>query len=474
MKKELLPIKSIFPRGYSLVEIILATALFALLVTTFVGVLVYGVESSAVAGKRTRAAFVAEEMVEAARNVRDGSFDNLTSGTHGLAVSGNQWVFSGSTDTVDIFSRSLTLAPIGTQRFTATTTVDWVQTAQRTASINVETYYTNWQRDFANWATATQQSSLDFTGASNGFKVVLYQTGSNIYAVTVRNSSVNPELFIVDITDPASLVTVGSLELGADGNDLAISGTTVVVATNSNTEEFMVVDISSVTAPSLVGSLNLAGSTDAKSIAVSGSTAFLGRLVSGDPEIYAVSIATPSAPSLLSSLNLSGDATSVAVAQDASLLYVSTSSNTEELHIISASDPSSISSLGTYNATGNADGTAVTVFDQYAVLGRDDGNIEVISLATPSTPVLVGGPLDLGSVVNDLAMGVGDIYIFAATSTGGTPTKVVDVSTLSSPTILQHVSLAGNSTGVMWVYDLNRAIVTGTANTEEIQCVQPN
>lgn len=474
MKKELSPFKSIYSSGYSLVEIILATAVFALLVTTFVGVVVYGVESSAIAGKRSRAAFVGEELVEAVRNLRDASYANLVPGTYGLAITGNQWGFAGSSDTVDAFTRSITLTSVDTRRLSATTTVTWEQTAQRSASFYIETYFTNWQRDFANWATATQQSSLDLVGASNGFKVVLYQTGSDLYAITVRNSSVNPELFIVDITDPASLVTVGSLELGADGNDVAISGTTVVVATNSNSAEFMVVDISTVTAPTLVGSLDLAGSTDAKSIAASGSAAFLGRFASGDPELYSISIATPSAPSLLSSLDLSGDATSLNLAQGDDLLYASTTSNTEELQVISVSNTSSISSLGTFNATGNADGTAVTAFDVYAVLGRDDGNIEVIDATTPSTPASVGGPLDLGSSVNDLAMGVGDLYLFAATSTGGTPTKVVDLSTLSSPSVLRDITLSGNSTGVMWVFDLNRAIITGTANTEEIQCVQPN
>lgn len=461
-----------YPRGYSLVEIILATALFALLVTTFVGVLVYGVESSGVAGKRARALFVAEEMLEAVRNVRDASYANLTSGTHGLAISGNQWILSGTSDNVDVFNRSITLTSVDTRRMSATTSVTWTQTAQRSASVEVETYYTHWQRNFANWATATQQSSLDLTGASDGYKLALYQTGSSMYAITVRNSSVNEELFIVDITDPSSLVVVGSVELGADGIDVAVSGTTAVVASNSNTQELMVVDISTVTAPSLVGSLNLVGNTDAKSIAASGSSVYLGRLTSGDPEIYSISIATPTAPSLLSSLDLSGDATSVSLAQNDSLLYVSTTSNTEELQIISVSNPSSISSLGTFDATGNSDGSSMTAFDQYAVLGRDDGNIEIISLATPSTPTSVGGPLDLGSAVNDLTMGVGDIYLFAATSTDGV--VVTDVSTLTAPTVLQNISTSGRNTGIIWVFDLNRAVVTGTATTEEIQCIQPN
>jgi len=131
--------------GFSLVEIILASALFALLVTALVGVYLYGQESTALAGNRARATMLAEEGLEAVRNIRDAGFSNLADGTHGLAVSGNQWALSGTSDITDIFTRSLAISPgDDASRKQVTATVSWQQTPQRTGSAVLTTYLTAW------------------------------------------------------------------------------------------------------------------------------------------------------------------------------------------------------------------------------------------------------------------------------------------------------------------------------------------
>src|SRR3989344_2787064 len=82
--------------GFSLVEVILSTSVFVLLVTALVGAYLYGQESTALAGNRARAALLAEEGLEAARNIRDAGFPNLTDGAYGLTTTSNQWNLSGS------------------------------------------------------------------------------------------------------------------------------------------------------------------------------------------------------------------------------------------------------------------------------------------------------------------------------------------------------------------------------------------
>src|SRR3989339_1628826 len=99
-------------QGFSLVEVILSTAVFVLLVTALVGAYLYGQESTALAGNRARATMLAEEGLEAARNIRDANFSNLSDGTHGLVISGNQWTLSGSSDVTDIFTRSISISII--------------------------------------------------------------------------------------------------------------------------------------------------------------------------------------------------------------------------------------------------------------------------------------------------------------------------------------------------------------------------
>jgi Tfp pilus assembly protein PilV len=99
-------------KGFSIVEVVLSAALFLLIAIALANILIYGEQSSASAGTRARAVFLAEEGLEAVRNIRDASFSNLTDGNHGLAISSGQWVFSGTSDTTDIFTRVINIATV--------------------------------------------------------------------------------------------------------------------------------------------------------------------------------------------------------------------------------------------------------------------------------------------------------------------------------------------------------------------------
>lgn len=131
--------------GFSLVEVLLAVSVFSLIVTGLAGSVIYGQQSTALAGQRVRANFLAEEGLEATRNTRDENYTNLSNGTYGLVISSNQWVFSGSQDTTDIFTRQITITDAGTNRKQVTSTVTWQQNPQRTGSVSLVTYLTNWK-----------------------------------------------------------------------------------------------------------------------------------------------------------------------------------------------------------------------------------------------------------------------------------------------------------------------------------------
>ncbi len=135
-----------YQQGFSLVEVILSIAVFALLITTLIGAYFYGQESTALAGNRARAVMIAEEGLEAVRNIRDEDFSNLEDGTYGLNISNNAWVLSGLSDNVDIFTRQIEISPIDGDRKEVTSTVTWQQNPQRSGIISVETYLTNWQK----------------------------------------------------------------------------------------------------------------------------------------------------------------------------------------------------------------------------------------------------------------------------------------------------------------------------------------
>lgn len=131
--------------GFSLVEVLLSVAVFALIVTALVGGLIYGQQSTALAGMRSRAAILADEGLEAARNIRDANFTNLTDGTFGLTTTGSQWNLSGSSDITDIFTRAITISTVDANRKQLVSTVTWQQNAQRNGAVSAVTYLTNWK-----------------------------------------------------------------------------------------------------------------------------------------------------------------------------------------------------------------------------------------------------------------------------------------------------------------------------------------
>jgi len=132
-------------RGFSIVEVLLASTVFALLATAIIGAVIFGRESMASAGARSRALHIAEEGLEAARNIRDNNFADLIDGNHGLSVAGNQWLFSGTSDAVSPFTRQVAISTPSANRKRVVSTVTWQQTPSRTGTVALTTYLANWR-----------------------------------------------------------------------------------------------------------------------------------------------------------------------------------------------------------------------------------------------------------------------------------------------------------------------------------------
>ena len=141
MQKELSPTS----RGFSVVEVLLAGSVFALIVTALIGSYLYGQEATSLGGNQSRVAFLAEEGLEAVRNIRDADFAILNAGTYGLSTTGNQWNLAGLSDVTEIFTRQINISAIGANRRQISDVVSWQQNAQRAGSVALITYLTNWQ-----------------------------------------------------------------------------------------------------------------------------------------------------------------------------------------------------------------------------------------------------------------------------------------------------------------------------------------
>lgn len=131
--------------GFGLVEAILAASLFSLVAAVFAGALIYGQQSAFSSGNASRAAFVAQEGLEALRNIRDEDFSNLEDGTHGLAIQDGVWRLAGHSNTVDVFSREIEISSVDANTKKAVSTVSWTSLFQQPSQTALTTYFVNQQ-----------------------------------------------------------------------------------------------------------------------------------------------------------------------------------------------------------------------------------------------------------------------------------------------------------------------------------------
>ncbi|MEW5908095.1 MAG: hypothetical protein AB1643_02865 [Patescibacteria group bacterium] len=135
--------KLTFNRGQSLVELLVAMSFFVLAVAT-IGFLILDADVSSRQGiERMQAILLVKEGLEAARSIRDYQFNDLTAGNHGILLSGNRWIFSGTSDIQDQFTRVVTVEDIDVKRKKITSQVIWQFSPQRSDSVSLVTYLTN-------------------------------------------------------------------------------------------------------------------------------------------------------------------------------------------------------------------------------------------------------------------------------------------------------------------------------------------
>jgi hypothetical protein len=447
-------------RAFSTVEAILAASIFAMIVTAFVGAYLYGQEATALGGNRARAALLAEEGLEAARNIRDSGYANLADGTYGLAITGGQWMFSGAEDATGTFTRRVTVSSVDTRRKLVTSAVTWQQNAQRTGIVSLTTRLTNWMAQAAgSWINPFQESSFNAAGTNDGVHVA---TQGN-YAYLVRNGGTN--FMVFDVTNPAAPVLRGSLTLTGTTMDVAVSGNYAYVSNQDNTQELQVVDISNPDAPRVVGIYNAPGASNANGVAVVGSTVYLARASSVNDEFLVINASVPTAPTLIGSVDLGATAYDVAIVGNAA--YVASGSNTQELQVIDISTPTAPRQIGSLNMPGNTDADAVAGFSG-GVFVAQGTTIAAVNIATPSSPAYAG-VYDAGGAVNDVAMGQDNAYVFLATAAAAAEFQVIDISTLTAPTLASSVNMAGANAlnGIAYNAGLDRAFGASAANTME-------
>ena len=155
--------------GFSVIEVILAAALFMIIATGSITVILQGTDSNRLGEEQTVANQYAAEGIEAVRSIKNQGFSNLVNDTEaGVVRSGsNVWAFNGQPNNTNTFNpvgkytRVLTVSDVQrncnldivasggaidplTKKITST--VSWNFTPSRANSVQLSTYLSDWKQ----------------------------------------------------------------------------------------------------------------------------------------------------------------------------------------------------------------------------------------------------------------------------------------------------------------------------------------
>lgn len=281
--------------GVLLLEAALGTGLLVLFLGAL-GVTIYrGQDTTKAGGDRIRAAKLAQQTIEGARDIGTrhfndgpGSLTNAIGSPQGVVLNSETglWQFSG-TKTVDgLFSTSLTVTKPDandpdTLDLAATTT--WSSPAPRAQSLTIKARFTNWrqQKNVGDWGSTLQLLGR-YNGGSQQFSdVAVVGTTAYITNGAPANNVLIANLQGLDATPTTPITSPGVIDMsGQTPVAIASRGTTLYVLThNGVNSEIRVYDGSfNPFAPAFVTSVVMPLTTgmQATSLAISGDFLYVG------------------------------------------------------------------------------------------------------------------------------------------------------------------------------------------------------
>jgi prepilin-type N-terminal cleavage/methylation domain-containing protein len=135
-------------KGFSLLELILAVAIFSLSSFALASMLIDSNISTKLNSERTEALFYAKEGLEAVRSIRNDDWDTFKDidSTYGLNAYGGEWLLYEDSELIDDkFTRTVTIED-GTDETIKNISVNvaWDLTTTRVASTTLSTVFSNW------------------------------------------------------------------------------------------------------------------------------------------------------------------------------------------------------------------------------------------------------------------------------------------------------------------------------------------
>ncbi|MCA9387247.1 hypothetical protein KC669_04405 [Candidatus Dojkabacteria bacterium] len=452
-------------KAFSLVEVLLAIGLFSFIVLAFAGALAFSIQGNADASQTTKATYLAMEGIEASKLIRGEDFSNLIDGSYGLSSVSNVWSFSGSNDITDEYTRQITISSISSLIKQVDSTVTWNSLSGRTNTITFSTYLTDWQYEVEppepspGWTQPIVVNTVNATGNQDAQDI--FVVGTNAYIV--RTSGTN--LLVYDLSNVNSPSLLGSTNAGSGGlYRIVVNGNYAYVASDSNSEEVQIFNISNPASLLKVATVNLSGNNNATSLTIQGNYLYVVRN-GGNADFAIVDITNPLSPSVSGYANIN-NGTDVKV--NGNYAYVASDSNNQELQVVNVTSKSSPSGLGSLNIGGNNDAESIVFYNDRVIIGTTDGEVHIINVSTPATPSLVSTTAIGTSNIRDMELGYTNSYLFTVGDSAASEFIVANISNENSVIVLGIVDETSGLNGISYNSVNDIAYVASDEDSQEI------
>ncbi len=469
-------------QGFSSVEVLLAIALFSIVILSLAGGLAFSVQSNFETSFQTKASLLAEEGIEAVRAIRNEDFSNLVNGNYGLNFAGNTWQLTGNSDTTEEFTRQIQISDFDANTKQVVSTVTWIKSTGQPGIVSFTTYFTDWQYEVdisggpnppptptypaGDWSTIVQSGTLNLSGNNNSSDI--WVDGNYMYVL--RDSGTEFEVF--DITDPINPVQVGSTNSGpSQAWSFTKQGNYMYIVARSNNEEFSVINVTDPSNPFETDSIDLAGNSDGRGLHIEGNYAYV--IQSGsNQDLAIIDITDKSNINLVAAEDLISGAEILKIG---SYVYIATLNSSNELQVVDVSDPLNPNGVATLNATGSSNCESLRRYaPNKIVMGCNTGRVIFIDITNPASPTEILSYQTLAiDDINQIEVGNDNKYLWLVGDDNAYEVIVLDITDDTAPVHIGSFNTNGDLNGAYYNKFTDILYAAGENNIEEVYIFTP-
>ncbi len=459
--------------AFSTIELILALAMFMVLVLGLSAAMSFGVQQEKVISEDTKATYLLEEGIEALVNIRDANFGSLVNGTYGLALVGNRWQLVATPDVSDGYTRTITITSPNTTTRDMTISISWIRSIGGLQEITATQRLTNIAReiiiDTADWSQPVQEALLNLTGPNTAVSELAVQ-GTNVFGYKATTTS--PNTYGINLSSPAS---PSQFVTGFFTNmrGIATYNGYMYASSSENSRELQVINPSGVRLTSV--DINLTGNGDGNKMVVQDNFLYYTRASqNGAAQFWVFDLSNPAAPVIASSVLINTALSLTKIIVDGDYAYTATGTTTSELVIFDISDPYNASFLVAVDLPSNGLIQDFAIAGDRLYISRNNSNVvHIFNISNPASISQVNTvTMPERAITMDVRKPTND-YLFAGTNSSTRRFTVWDISNLDNPVFANSLTYNNAINWIKYIPGIDR-VVAGTANTsQEILIYRP-